>query len=294
MALPLHPRSVFRTVPIGYRRVTRQGRLEREAKPLRALHHVGQQHRPGHRADPAGHRDQRAGHLADLGRDVAGVAALAVGADHPGDADVHDRRARPDHVRRDEPGHADRGDHDVGPPGVLGEVAGAGVAQGHGGVLRAAGQQQAERAADRGAAADHGDLGAVQRDVVPPEQVHDAARRARQRAGEAQDEPAQVDRVQPVGVLVRVDQLQHPAGVDVLGQRQLHDVAVAGVVGVELGDDRLDVLLGGVGAAGRGGSTRCPPRRSPGACPPRTPGSPGRRRPARCPGRGRCPARPAP
>ena len=106
--------------------------------------------------------------------------------------------------RGDEPGYAGRGDHDVGLAHVGGEVLGAGVAQGHGGVLAAAGEQQAERPADGDAATDHDHLGARDLHAVTAEQLDDAARRAGQRTGLAEHEPAQVDRVQAVGVLVRV------------------------------------------------------------------------------------------
>ena len=160
-----------------------------------------------------------------------------------------------DHVRGDQARHARRGDHDVRRRVC---AARSRVPVWHRVTVAfslTAGQQQAQRAADRGAAADHGDLGAVQRYVVAAQQVHDAARRAGQRAGEAEHEPAQVDRVQAVGVLVRVDQLQHPAGVEVLAAAAAGRCSRGSRVGVELGDDRLDVLLGGVGgqvAADRG------------------------------------------
>ena len=70
--------------------------------------------------------------------------------------------------------------------------------------------------------------------VVPAQQLDDAQRGARQRRRGAEHEPAEVGRVQAVGVLVRVDQLQDRVLVDALGQRQLHDVAGAGRVLVEL------------------------------------------------------------
>ena len=95
------------------------------------------------------------------------------------------------------------------PAHVRGEVAGAGVAQRDGGVLGAAGQQQPERAADGDAAADHDDLGAGDLHAVAAQQLDDADGRARQRAGVAEHQPAEVGRVQPVGVLGRVDQAEH-------------------------------------------------------------------------------------
>ena len=71
-------------------------------------------------------------------------------------------------------------------------------------------------------------------------------RRARQRRGLAQHQAAEVDRVQAVGVLGRVHQLQHTLGVQPGGQGQLDDVTVARGVGVQLGDHVLDLLLAGV------------------------------------------------
>ena len=50
--------------------------------------------------------------------------------------------------------------------------------------------EQAQRAADRGAAADDRDPGAVEGDLVAAQQGHDAARGARQRRGLAQHEAA--------------------------------------------------------------------------------------------------------
>ena len=75
-------------------------------------------------------------------------------------------------------------------------------------------------------------------DVVPPQQVHDAARRTRQRRGLVEHQPAEVGRMQSVGILGRVDPLERRVLVEVLRQRQLHDVAGALGVGVQLVDGR--------------------------------------------------------
>ena len=139
-----------------------------------------------------------------------------------------------------------RHDHDVRGPGVRGQVLGAGVAQRHGGVLGPAGQQQAERAAHGDPAADDGDVGARDGDPVAAQQFHDAARGARRRAGLAQDELAEVGRVQAVRVLGRVHPVEHRVGVEPGGQRQLDDVPGAGRVGVQLVDHRLHLRLGRV------------------------------------------------
>ena len=53
--------------------------------------------------------------------------------------------------------------------------------------------------------------------------------------------------MQAVGVLRGVDALEDRVGVEVLRQRQLHDVPVARRIGVELIDERLDVGLRRVG-----------------------------------------------
>ena len=160
----------------------------------------------------------------------------------PGDADVHADRSGLDHVAGDQPGPPGRGDDDVGGPGVRGDVDGAGVAERHRGVLALAGQQQPKRPADRGAAADDADLGPAQRYAVAAQQLDDAAWRAGQRRRLAQHQLAQVDRVQAVGVLAGVDQPEGPVVVQATGERQLHDVAGAGRVGVQPGD--LGVQLG--------------------------------------------------
>ena len=61
---------------------------------------------------------------------------------------------------------------------------------------------------------------------------------------DAEHEPAEVGRVQAVGVLVGVDELEHRVLVDARGQRQLHDVAGDRGVGVEVGDRRAHLGLG--------------------------------------------------
>ena len=202
---------------------------------------VGQEHGAGHRADAARHRGQPASHLGDLGGHVADQAGVG-----PGDADVDHGRAGLDHVRGQQAGPAGRHHHDVRGSGVRGEILGSGVAERHGGVLGPAGQQQAERATHGDPAPDDGDVGARDRYPVAAQQFHDAARGARQRAGLAQDQLAEVGRVQAVRVLGRVHPVQHGVGVEPGGQRQLDDVPGAGRVGVQLVDHRLHLRLGRV------------------------------------------------
>ena len=155
------------------------------------------------------------------------------------------------------------------------QVPGAGVALGHGGVLAAPGQQQAERAADGDAAADDGDVRARDRHVVPAQQLDDALGRARQRPWLAEHQLAEVDRLQAVGVLVRVDQAEHALRVQAGRQRQLHDVAGAGRVGVQLGDRRPRLAAARRGRQVPADARRCRPGRSPGASRPRRTWLPG-------------------
>ena len=104
-----------------------------------------------------------------------------------------------------------------------------------------------ERPADGDAAADHGDPGAVQLDAVAPAQLDDPARGARQRAGLAEHQPAQADRVQAVGVLGRVDALQRGAGVQPAGSGSCTMKPVQAGSAFSSSMTALDVGLGGVG-----------------------------------------------
>ena len=86
--------------------------------------------------------------------------------------------------------------------------------------------------------------------AMPPRSgaaVRDAARRARQRAGLAEHQLAEVDRVQPVRVLGRIHPVEHGVGVQPGRQRQLDDVPGAGRIGVQFVDHRLHLRLGRVG-----------------------------------------------
>ena len=192
--------------------------------------------------------------------------------------------------RGDQPGNAGRGDDDVGAAQVARQVAGAGVAQGHGRVLGAPGQQQAERPADGDPAADDDDLRAGDRHVVAPEQLDDAAP-ACTAAGPARPSTRRPRLVgcRPSASLAGSIRSRTAPASSPARQRQLDDVAGAGRVGVELVDDGLDVGLGGGAPAARAGAERCRPRRSRGACRRRRSGCPGRRPPARVPSPGTTP-----
>ena len=102
---------------------------------------------------------------------------------------------------------------------------------------------------DGDAPADHHDVRSAQGHAVAAEQLHDAARGARQGrgdvAGDLQHQPAQVRGVQAVGVLARIHGLEHRLLVQPGGQRQLDDVAGARRVVVEPGHGGEHVGLRG-------------------------------------------------
>ena len=144
-------------------------------------------------------------------------------------------------------GLAGGGDDDIGLAGLGGQVFGSGVAQGDGGVLAAAGKHQADGAANGHTAADDHGLGAVELNAEASQKVQAAVRGARQGRLLVEHELAQIDRVQAIGILGGVDSLEDGVFIQVLGQRQLDDVAGAGVIGVELIDDGLELFLRDVG-----------------------------------------------
>ncbi len=143
--------------------------------------------------------------------------------------------------------HAGGGDDDLGFTRELRQVPSCGVAQSHCRVLRPPGEQQPERPADRDTTADQHDLGTRDLHLVAAQQMYDAARGARQRGGLVEYQPAEVGRMQPVGVLAGIDAFQCGVLVEVLRQRQLHDVAGALGVGVELVDGLVELGLADVG-----------------------------------------------
>lgn len=124
-----------------------------------------------------------------------------------------------------------------------GDVHGRLVAQGHRGVLAGPGQHQAEGPANREAAADDAEPLTGDLDIMLAEQLDDAAGRAWKRAGNAEHQLPQIGRVQPISILLGVDQLQHSMRVDVPWEWELDDEASARLVGVESEDRRLDLLM---------------------------------------------------
>ena len=120
------------------------------------------------------------------------------------------------------------------------------MAKGHCRILGTAREQQSQRTPDSDTAPDDHDVRAVDCDVVATQQFDNAARGARKWSLGAEHQAAEVGGVQTVGVLVRIHQLEHRVRIEVLGQRQLHDVARDRGVSIEFRDLGVDRSLGGV------------------------------------------------
>src|SRR5215210_2934044 len=199
-----------------------------------------QEHRDRHRTDASGHRRQQPRPLAHALVDVADEPALRAV-----DADVDNGRALLHHRGRQHPGRAHRRDDDVGARGLGGEVAGSRVAEGDGRV--AVQEEQRRGLADDVAAADHDRIGALQPDPVLVQQREHAERRPRHVPGRPGEQEPRVDRVEAVDVLHRVDRLDHALLGDLVGERQLHEDPVDRGVGVQLADQRQQLLLARLG-----------------------------------------------
>ncbi len=135
------------------------------------------------------------------------------------DADVDYGGAGPDVIRGDVGGAADGGDQDVGLAAHLGQVPGARVADGDGGVLVQ--QHQCHGLADDVAAAqDYGVL-AGHGDLIELQHFDNAGGRAGARRGAARDQVADVDGMKAVGVFIGGYGFEDAARVDVFGEGHL-------------------------------------------------------------------------
>ena len=163
-------------------------------------------------------------------------------------ADIDERGAGLDHLRRDEAGPADGGDENVGLPRNLSEIPGLGVANRHGGVFV---QQQDRHGLAHNVAAAHDD-GVLTGDgnVAALENLDHARRRAGRERRAAGKQAARIDGMKSVHVFRRIDRIQQTLGVDVRGQRKLDQDAVDLVARVELSDQRVH-LFGGDGVGRR-------------------------------------------
>ena len=171
--------------------------------------------------------------------------ARALAVQHAVDADVDHRGAGRDPVGLDHGGPARRGDHDLGPAHHRGQVAGARVRDRHGAGVRE--QERRHRLADDVRAPDDHRL--TPRQVAEMRaQEHQAAqgRAGHQRPASGAQEPDIRD-VEAVHVLGGIDGAGHQRGLDVVGQRKLHQDAMHRRVGVEALDQAQKLLCVGLG-----------------------------------------------
>ena len=87
----------------------------------------------------------------------------------------------------------------------------------------------------------------VELNAEAAQKVQTAVRGARQGRLLVEHELAQVDWVQAIGILGGVNALEDGVFIQVLGQRQLDDIAGAGIISVELIDDGLEFFLRDIG-----------------------------------------------
>ena len=163
---------------------------------------------------------------------------------HDVDADVHDDGTRLEHVAGHEVGAPDGHDHDVRAADHVGETLGLAVADGDRGVLA---QEQERRglADDVGPADDHGML-AADLDPAVLEDLDAGVGGRREEPVVPQREEARVERVDPVDVAERVQDVDHGPQADARRQRHLGDDPGHVGVGLELAQRAGDVGLAGV------------------------------------------------
>jgi hypothetical protein len=142
-----------------------------------AFYDIAEQHGARHGPDATWYRRQPARHFPYAWIKITNQSGIGTG-----NANIDTNRTRSDHVRSDQTWPTGRGHHDGSLLSVPGDIDGSGVAQRDRRVLAFAGQQQSERAANRRTAADYANLCSVEFDATAAEQLHDSARRTRQRA----------------------------------------------------------------------------------------------------------------
>ena len=135
-----------------------------------------------------------------------------LGADHAGPAGGHHQH--------------------VGLAGEGGKIRSAGVGHAHGGICGL--KHQRHRLAHQDAAAHHDGPLAGKGHAVAGQQGHHTSGGTAARPRLALEQPAQIQSVQAVGILLRVDRQQQRALIEAGRQGQLQQDAVAGGIGVEL------------------------------------------------------------
>ena len=177
--------------------------------------------------------------------DVADDARLAVDL-HAVDADVEDHRPRLDPVTAHETGPTDRDDEDIGSAAKLRRVPRARMGDGHRAVFRK--QQLRHRLADNVGFADHHGMEAGEVFAEPVLQQHEAAeRRAGHQCRLAGRKAPGIGDMEAVDIFVGIDALDDGVGIEMDGQRQLHENAVHGGIDIQPVDQRHQLVLRRVG-----------------------------------------------
>jgi hypothetical protein len=230
------------------------------AAHFRGLDGVRHKHGDCEGADSAGDRSDRARDFGDRGVDVShesepllgelffagGVAGedlqkgFKVG--NAIDADVDDGGTGTDHVRGDHCGLADGGDENLGATADFGEVLGTRVTNGYGGVRVS--EEHCEGFAYYVAAADDDGFAAFDGNPAAAENLHAPCGRARDEAGAHCGEKADVQGMETVDVLGRIDCEKDALRLDLRREWKLDKNAVYVVALVKNGDD-LQKFFGG-------------------------------------------------
>ena len=211
------------------------------------------EHGDGHGTDAAGDGGDGAAFRGDFVEGDIADEAAALGGGRVVDAidtDVDDGGALLDEISGDKTGFADGGDEDVGRAADVGDVFGAAVGDGDGGVAAFAfvHEQQGHRFADDHASSEHNGVGAGGFDA----RFHEEALASEGGAGDetggvAEGELGDVDRMKPVDVLGGIDGFDDSLFVDVRRGRGLDEDAVDGRVVVEFANEVEQLLLGSGG-----------------------------------------------
>ncbi len=133
-------------------------------------------------------------------------------------------------------------DDDLGLGDVRGEIAGPGMAHGHGGVL--AHEEEGRGHADDRRTPDDDRRAALDLDPGPSQDLDGGMGRGGEEAVVAEPQQTGVERMDPVDVLCRIDRIDHGAEPDRGRERHLHDDAIDGRVLVERADLVGDARLG--------------------------------------------------
>ncbi|VTR68175.1 conserved hypothetical protein [Desulfosarcina cetonica] len=232
-------------------------RLHEAQLELKGFQGVEHQHGDRHGTDTTGNGGDVAGdllggieiHVAlQDGHFLAGLLADLL--THAVDADVDHAGPRFDPFRFHQVGNTSGHDENVGPFAVGGQILGARMHDGHGSVgARAFLHHHVGDGFAHDVGATHDDhFGAAGLNAGAHDHLLDAERRARRKFDflAPDHQTADVDRMEPVDILVRIDGVEHFFLINVLGQGQLNQDTVDAVVLVVLVDQGQKIRFGNI------------------------------------------------